>query len=251
MDMSYATVNGQRVYYQLHGSGRPLLLLHGGLQTIELSFGPLIEPLAKTRQVIAVELQGHGRTPLSDRPLSPEALASDVVALLDQLGIEQADLFGFSLGGMVGYEIVLRHPGRLGKMIIASADPRLPAGRESELAKGELLPTRADFEEWQAEYRAVAPEPDRFGETAGNTGTMVQKAEPWTAEEVQALRVPILLLFGDRDFWPLTDVADLAGVLPDAQLAVMPGATHMDVMRHPERVLALIAPFLDAPVGPA
>jgi pimeloyl-ACP methyl ester carboxylesterase len=251
MGMTYATVNGQQIYYEVRGSGRPLVLLHGGLQTIELSVGPLLEPLAKTRQVIAVELQGHGRTPHSDRPLSPEALAGDVVALLDDLGIKQADLFGFSLGAMVGYEIARHHPGRLGKLIAASADPRLPAGRESVLAQPELLPTREDFESWQAAYRAVAPEPDRFGETAANTGGMVQQTEPWPDEQVRGLRVPILLMFGDRDFWPLADVADLASVLPDAQVAVLPGATHMGVMQYPEQVLALVAPFLDAPASPA
>lgn len=243
--MSYATVNGQQVYYEVSGSGRPLVLLHGGLQTIELSFGAVLGPLAKGRQVIAVELQGHGRTPHSERPLSPGALASDVVGLLDQLGIEQADLFGFSLGGMVGYEIALHYPGRLGRLVAASADPRLPAGRDSELAKQELLPTQADFESWQAAYRAVAPEPGRFGETAGNTGGMVQQAQPWPDEQVRSLRTPILLLFGDRDFWPLADVAELLGMLPDAQLAVLPGATHMGVAERPEQVLALITPFLD------
>jgi pimeloyl-ACP methyl ester carboxylesterase len=245
--MSYTTVNGQQVYYEVRGTGRPLLLLHGGLQTIELSFGPVLEPLAKTRQVIAVELQGHGRTPHSDRPLSPEALAADIVGLLDQLGIDQADLFGFSLGGMVGYEIALRHPGRLGKLVAASSDPRFPGGRESRLSQPELLPTQQDFESWQAAYREVAPEPDRFGETAGNTGGMVQQTEPWPDEQVRGLRLPILLLFGDRDFWPLADVAELASMLPDAQVAVLPGATHMDVAERPEQVLALIAPFLDGP----
>jgi pimeloyl-ACP methyl ester carboxylesterase len=249
--MTYATVNGQQIYFEARGSGRPLLLLHGGLQTFELSFGPMLEPLAKNRQVIAVEVQGHGRTPLSDRPLTPEAMADDIAALLDELGLEQADLFGFSLGAMIGFEIALRHPGRLGRFVAASADPRLPAGRESRLSQQELLPTQAQFESWQAAYRAVAPEPDRFGETAASTGGMVQRAEPWPDEQVRGLNTPILLLFGDRDFWPLADVAVLADMLPDAQVAVLPGATHMAVVEHPEQVLALITPFLDGPGGGA
>jgi pimeloyl-ACP methyl ester carboxylesterase len=99
--MAYAPVNGLNLYYETYGSGRPLVLLHGGLLTIELSFGPLLEPLAERRQVIAVELQGHGHTADIDRPMTIEALADDVVGLLDHLGIAEADLFGFSLGGLV------------------------------------------------------------------------------------------------------------------------------------------------------
>ena len=95
--MTFASVNGQKLYYEIRGSGRPLVLLHGGLLTIELTFGPLLEPLAADRQVIAVELGGHGRTADTGRPMTIEALAGDVVALLDELGIAQADLFGFSL----------------------------------------------------------------------------------------------------------------------------------------------------------
>ena len=107
--MSYASVNGLQLYYETHGSGpgRPLVLLHGGLMTIELNFGSLLAPLAATRPVIAVELQGHGHTADTGRPMTIPALAGDVTALLDQLGIEQADFFGFSLGGMVTYEIAV------------------------------------------------------------------------------------------------------------------------------------------------
>jgi pimeloyl-ACP methyl ester carboxylesterase len=247
--MSYATVNGQRVYYEIRGSGRPLVLLHGGLHTIELSFGPLLGPLATTRQVIAVELQGHGRTPHSDRPMTIEALASDVIALLDQLGIDQADLLGYSLGGLVGYEIAVRHPGRLGRLVVASADARRPPGRESQPIGEDRLPTQADAGQWQAAYRDVAPEPDRFGETAGRTTTMVHQVAPYGDDELRALRLPVLLVFGDRDFWPLTDVAELLAVLPDAQLAVLPGATHVAVSQRPEQLLALISPFLAAAAG--
>ena len=120
--MTYAPVNGLQLYYEIRGSGRPLVLLHGGLMTIDLNFGPLLEPLATSRQVIAVELQGHGHTADTSRPMTIEALASDVVALLDQLGIAEADLFGFSLGGLVAYAVALGAPSRVGKLIVASAD---------------------------------------------------------------------------------------------------------------------------------
>src|SRR5947208_5147332 len=103
--MTYASVNGLQLYYEIHGSGKPLVLLHGGLMTIDLNFGPLLKQLAARRQVIAVELQGHGHTADTDRPMTIEALADDVVALLDHLRIAEADLFGFSLGGLVAYAV--------------------------------------------------------------------------------------------------------------------------------------------------
>src|SRR4029453_14451115 len=105
--MTYASVNGLQLYYETHGSGRPLVLLHGGLMTIDLNFGPLLEPLAAGRQVIAVGLQGHGQPADTDREMTIEALAGDVIALLDHLGISEADLFGFSLGGLVAYAVAL------------------------------------------------------------------------------------------------------------------------------------------------
>src|SRR6202046_2501706 len=110
--MTYASVNGLKLYYEVHGSGRPLVLLHGGLMTIGLTFGPLLEPLAAGRQVIAVELQGHGHTDDPDRAVTIEALAGDVIALLDHLGVAEADFFGFSLGGLVAYTVAFSAPDR-------------------------------------------------------------------------------------------------------------------------------------------
>src|ERR1017187_3339105 len=120
----YAPVNGLQLYYEVYGTGRPLVLLHGGLMTIDLTFGPLIPALAEDHQVIGIELQGHGHTADIDRPMAIEILADDVVTLLGQLGIEQADFFGFSLGGLVDLALVLRHPGLVGKLVVASADYR-------------------------------------------------------------------------------------------------------------------------------
>src|SRR6202162_3911065 len=119
--MAYASVNGLQLYYETHGSGRPLVLLHGGLMTIDLNFGPLLEPLAASRRVIAAELQGHGHTADTDRPMTIEALAGDVVALLDHLEIAEADLFGFSLCGLVGGGVAPSAPPRGGSLIVALA----------------------------------------------------------------------------------------------------------------------------------
>jgi pimeloyl-ACP methyl ester carboxylesterase len=242
--MTYAPVNGLQIYYETHGSGRPLVLLHGGLLTIDLSFGPLIEPLAASRQVIAVELQGHGHTADTGRPMTIESLAGDVVALLDHLGITEADLFGFSLGGFVAYAVALGASARVGRLIVASADAHRPPGRESAPLGEDRMPTPADFQAMRDAYAAVAPDPAQFDEFAARASAMVHEFPGWT-DELRSLRVPTMLIFGDRDFSPLPDVVELLGFLPDAQLAVLPGTTHMGVMRRPAELLALITPFLD------
>ena len=243
--MAYAPVNGLQFYYEIHGSGNPLVLLHGGLLTIDLNFGPLLQPLAASRQVIAVELQGHGHTADTGRPMTIQALADDVVALLDHLGIAEADLFGFSLGGLVAYAVALGTPTRVGKLIVASADAHRPPGRESAPLDKDRMPTSADFQAMRDAYRAVAPDPAHFEEFAAKTSALVHQFPGWT-DELRSLQVPTLLIFGDRDFSPLPDVAELFGLLPNAQLAVLPGTTHVGLTRRPGEVLAAITPFLDA-----
>src|SRR3954471_333292 len=217
--MTYASVNGLQLYYEVHGDGRPLVLLHGGLMTIDLNFGPLLGPLAATRQVIAVELQGHGRTADTDRAMTIEALAGDVVALLDHLGIAEADLFGFSLGGLAASAVALGVPTRVGKLIVASADAHRPPGRESAPLDDDRMPTAADFQAMRDAYNAVAPDPAHFDEFAARTSTMVHEFAGWT-DELRSLDVPTMLLFGDRDFSPLPDVLELFALLPNAELAV-------------------------------
>ena len=189
--------------------------------------------------------QGHGHTADIDRPMTIEALAGDVLALLDHLGIAEADLFGFSLGGLVAYAIALGAPTRVGKLIVASADAHRPPGRESAPLDEDRLPTPTDFQEMRDAYEAVAPDPARFGEFAAKTEALVHEFPGWT-DELRSLQVPTLLIFGDRDFSPLPDVAEMFEFLPDAQLAVLPGTTHVGVTRRPGEVLALIMPFLGA-----
>ena len=243
--MAYAPVNGLQLYYEKHGSGRPLVLLHGGLMTIDLNFGPLLEPLSASRQVIAVELQGHGHTADTDRPMTIEALAADVVALLDHLEIAAADVFGFSLGGLVACAVALAAPTRVGKLIVASADAHRPPGRESAPPDDERMPTQDDFQAMRDAYDAVAPDPAHFDEFAAKTSAMVHEFPGWT-DQLQSLQLPTLLIFGDRDFSPLSDVVEMFELLPNAQLAVLPGTTHMGVTRQPGELLALITAFLDA-----
>jgi pimeloyl-ACP methyl ester carboxylesterase len=242
--MTYASVNGLDLWYEIHGTGRPLVLLHGGLMTIDLNFGSLLEPLARDRQVIAVELQGHGHTPDTDRPLTIEGQADDVVALLDHLEIAEADLFGFSLGGLVACAVALRAPDRVGRLVLASADVYRPPNHETAPLDEDRLPTPADFQEMRDAYEAVAPDPDHFEAFGSKLTATVHGFAGWT-DELRTLRAPTLLMFGDRDFVPLADAVATAELIPGAQLAVLPGTTHVGMARRPHELLALMTPFLD------
>lgn len=234
------------MYYEDHGDGPPLVLLHGGAQTIALSFGEMIPTLAETRRVIAVEMQGHGHTADIEREMTLESFAHDVVTLLGQLGIGRADLFGYSLGGRVSLEIAIRHPHLVGKLVLAST----PTCRSDFALDGQLdadrMPTRADGEEWEAEYRRVAPHPDRFAELIARATAMVNAIEDLSPEQLRAIGAPTLILIGDRDFVSIEHAVRTLELIPDAQLAVLPGATHVDVSRRPRQLLALSAPFLQS-----
>src|SRR5579864_3373981 len=177
--MPYADVNGLHMYYEERGEGPPLVLLHGGLLTIELSFGHVIPLLAERHRVIAVELQGHGRTPDLERPMAFEHLADDVVGLMDHVGIEQADVFGFSLGGLTTYQLLVDHPGRIRRAVVASADHRNDRGGE---AYPERLPTAAEFTAMRDAYDAVAPDPAHFEAFADKVVSLVHSFGGWTDE---------------------------------------------------------------------
>ena len=147
------------------------MLLHGGLLTIDFMFGPMLPALAARRQVIAVELQGHGRTADTDRTMSVDQLADDVAALLAHLGIDEADVFGFSLGGLVGWSLVMRYPKVVGRLVVASADYRSREADPDEIPRP--MPTDADFQAMRDAYEAVAPDPSHFDALAEKVSTMV------------------------------------------------------------------------------
>ena len=226
--MPYADVNGLHLYFEQCGEGPPLVLLHGGLLTIELSFGVAMPVLAEHHRIIAVELQGHGRTADIDRPMTFASLAADVVGLLDHLGIDRADVFGFSLGGLTTYELLVRHPDRIRRAVVASADHRNDRGGEVD---PERLPTEADFGAMREAYAAVAPDPSHFEAFAEKTGAMVHGFEGWTDDQLRAIAAPVLVLIGDTDFILVPNAAEAAELLPRGQLAVLPGTTHMDMTR--------------------
>jgi pimeloyl-ACP methyl ester carboxylesterase len=245
----YAPVNGLQLYYQVHGSGRPLVLLHGSLLTIDTTFGPILPALAENHQVIALEMQGHGHTADTDRAITLDTLADDVVTLLGQLGIDQADVFGFSLGAMVGLTIALERPDVLGKLVLVSGhyrgdgyhdDIRFPEQHPDSTR----MPTPADFEMLREIYLRVAPIPEHFERIMNKVSDMVSAFVGWEADELRDIPVPTLLVVGDNDFVRLDHAVEMFELIPDSQLAVLPGTTHVGIMQDADRLLAMVAPFL-------
>lgn len=247
----YAHVNGLKVYYEVHGTGRPLVLLHGGLLTIDTTFGALLPVLTEKRQVIAVELQGHGRTADTDRALTFENLAADVAALLDYLGAGRAELFGFSLGGLVALELAMRHPDRVHRLVLASTHYR-GDGYHAEIRDPEAhpgstrMPTEDDFQQMYEEYVRVAPSPEHFEAFAAKASAAVGAFEGWPDEDLQAITAPTLLIVGDTDFVRLDHAVQMHDLIPNAQLAVLPGTTHIDVMRRSDLLTPMVEAFLSA-----
>ncbi len=245
--MTYAQVNGQSIYYEVHGTGRPLVLLHGGLLTIGLTFGTMLPALAATRQVVAIELQGHGHTADIDREFTLEHLADDVAGVLDELGIERADFFGFSLGGLVSLRLAMRHPDRAGRLAVAGVHFRAD-GYHPEIfdmdARSDRLPTEADFRQMHDAYVAVAPDPDRFEAFAAKASALPERLD-WSAADLGSVTSPVLIVIGDRDFTRIDHAAQMRELIPDARLAVLPDTTHMDLTRRADLVLPLVEPFLD------
>jgi pimeloyl-ACP methyl ester carboxylesterase len=247
----YAPVNGLQMYYEVHGEGRPLVLLHGGLMTIDLSFGGLMPHLQAGRQVIATELQGHGRTADIDRDIELGYLASDVAALLDHLGIGQADVLGFSLGGGVAMQLTLDHPDRVGRVILASIS-YASGGFHEEITDpaqhptSTRMPTMDDFQQMQEAYARLAPDPGHFEVFAAKASQAAANLKGWTAGELGGITAPTLLVFGDHDFIRLEHAVEMHGLIPGAQLAVLPGATHMSVLRRTDLMVPLVRAFLDA-----
>jgi pimeloyl-ACP methyl ester carboxylesterase len=248
----YANVNGLKLYYEEHGLGRkgedrPLVLLPGGILTIPLTFDTVLPALVTDRRVIAVELQGHGHTADIDREPTIPNLASDVVGLLDELGVDRADLLGFSLGGGVALELAVTHPDRVGDLVVASAPHRWFETYYPEIRTADpnspRMPTAKHFAQMRESYRLVAPDPDHFDDFLMNQSAVVAAFEGWTDEQIATITARTLLICGDTDFMPVAAVADTQRLIPGAQLAVLPNTTHMDVMHRTELIVALLREF--------
>ncbi|MFI1584296.1 alpha/beta fold hydrolase [Embleya sp. NPDC020630] len=249
----YAPVNGIEMYYEEHGvegAAPPLVLLHGGAQTIDLSFGALLPALAANRRVIGVELQGHGHTADTDREISLEVLADDVIALLDHLDIDRADLLGYSLGGLTALRAAVRAPERVNRLALLATHCRHD-GYFPEISAPEQtsprLPTEADFKAMVAAYARVAPDPTAFGATLAKLQPVAHGFTEWTDDELRAIAAPTLLVIGDTDFIRVEHAAFMHGLIPSSRLAVLPDTTHMAVPGRAELLLPILDAFL--PVG--
>ncbi|GJF33508.1 alpha/beta hydrolase [Kitasatospora sp. NE20-6] len=249
---AYAHVNGLDLYYEQYGAGRPLIALHGGLLTIGLSFGALIPALAPTRRVVAAELQGHGHTADTDREFRVEHLAEDVLGLLDHLRIARADLFGFSLGGLVALQLALDHPDRVDHLALASVGCH-PDGYHDEIRRPELhagstrMPTAREFEAMRDAYLATAPHPEHFEEFAAKASAAVDAFGGWPADALRGLAAPTLLIVGDHDLVRLEHAVEMYELVPDARLAVLPRTSHLGVAQRTDLLLPLLNGFLPGP----
>jgi pimeloyl-ACP methyl ester carboxylesterase len=246
----YADVNGLHMYYETAGVGSPLVLLHGGMCTIDLSFASLIPPLAKKHRLIAVELQGHGRTADIDRPITPSNSAADVAALLDVLGIDRAHVLGHSMGGEVALELGVNHPDRVRSLVPVSVWVR-PDGMHPDLADpsryadSTRLPTAQDYADMAEAYRKLSPHPEHFDEFFATLASSSADPQGWNDEQLASITAPTLIVLGDHDFATIEHAGLMLELIPGSQLAVLAGTTHMQATRRPDLLLPLLDAFLD------
>ncbi len=259
----YAEVNGLEMYYEIHGVGQPLVLLHGAFSAIGTSFGNVLPELAETRQVIAFEMQAHGRTADIDRPLSMEQMADDTAAALRQLGIENADFFGFSMGAGIALQIAIRHPEVVRKLVLASVTYN-KSGLHPGLMEGlgEMKPEMMFGSPWHEEYTRIAPRPEDFATLFAKKTQMDRQVPDLPAEAIEAIDAPTLLIIGDSDIVCPEHAVEMfrllgGGVMGDlvglskSQLAVLPGTTHATLVERADWLVSMITEFLDVPMPEA
>ncbi len=257
----YAPVNGLSMYYEIHGHGDPLVLLHGALSATGTSFGLLLPELAKNRKVIAVEQQGHGRTADIDRPLTIAQMADDTAALLEHLGIWPVDVFGYSLGAGIALDLAVRRPDLVRRLVLASVTfnndgfhPGILEGIDS-MAPDALAGT--PFEE---EYLRTAPNPQDWPTLVAKTQELDRNLPESAPEVVASVAAPTLIVIADSDIVRPEHAVEMfrllgGGVVGDAvglprcQLAILPGTTHITLMSRADLLLGMIPPFLDAPMA--
>ncbi|MGZ3874251.1 MAG: alpha/beta fold hydrolase [Mucilaginibacter sp.] len=255
-DSGYAPVNGIKVYYEVYGEGKPLVLLHGAFYTIEMNWGQLIPELSKTRKVIAIELQGHGHTPFSDRKLDFATLASDVEGVMDHLKIDSADVAGYSMGGSVAYRLAIQSPKRVRKLVIISSTYKtggwLPA--VTNAFKG-LKPEFLTNTPLQTAYDAAAPDKTKW--TPFLTQMIAFARTPFDMGDANIAKItsPVLLISGDNDGVDKMELmktyqllgggvsADLAP-MPKSHLAIVPSQSHVSLMMQTKTIAGYLDDFL-------
>jgi pimeloyl-ACP methyl ester carboxylesterase len=258
----YADVNGIKLYYEIHGAGRPLVLLHGGLGAIEM-FGSNLPALAKGRQVIAVDLQGHGRTADIDRPFSVDLMADDIAALIKHLRLERADIMGYSFGGGVALQTAIRHPEVVDRLVIVST-PFRRNGFYPDILAQQAQVTAAAAEAMKQTpmyqlYSSIAPRPEDWPRLLGKIGETMKKDYD-LSREIANIKAATLIIAGDADIFPPAHAVELFALLGGGQrdggwdgsgrsksrLAILPGVTHYTIFSDPALVATAI-PFLDEP----
>ena len=254
----YAPVNGLKMYYEIHGSGEPVVLLHGAFMAISGDWNDWINELSKTRRVIAVEMQGHGRTADINRDITYENLSDDVAGLLDYLKVPSADIIGYSLGGGVAMQCAIRHPEKVRKVVSISAVIRSDGWvKEGADALANLTPEVFKGSPIEAEYRRLNPTPDNFSNFVKHVVASITKPYDFGADKLKATKAPIFFIHGDADGVRLDHIAEMyrlkGGELhgdmrphPESRLAVLPDTTHVTLMNRWQTIVPMVNDFLDA-----
>jgi pimeloyl-ACP methyl ester carboxylesterase len=258
----YADINGLKLYYEIHGAGRPLILLHGGLGALEM-FGPNLTALAKGHKVIALDLQGHGRTADIDRPISVELMADDVAALIRYLKLDRPDVMGYSLGGGVALQTAIRHPELVGRLVLVSTPIRRDAFYPEILGQqGQVTAAAVEMMKQTPMYQlysSIAPRPQDFGRLLGKMGEAM-KVDFDLSAQVASIKATTLIVAADADIFPPAHAVEVFGLLgggkkdggwdgsgrPKSRLAILPGLTHYTIFNAPA-LAATVIPFLDEP----
>jgi pimeloyl-ACP methyl ester carboxylesterase len=248
-------VNGMQMYYEVSGAGNPLIVLHGAYMSIP-SMGAIIPRLARTHRVYALELQGHGRTTDIDRPITYPALADDVAGFMDAAGLARADIFGYSMGAIVGLQLAIRHPGRVNRLVAASGAYDVRGWQPAFTAFIPQMTVEMVLQfPFAEEYRKIAPNPDGFPELARKLIALEKEPMAWEAE-VRGIKAPVLIIAGDADVATLEHtvamfrllgggvMGDMGAPLPASRLAILPATSHTAVITQVDLLLGLIEPFL-------
>jgi pimeloyl-ACP methyl ester carboxylesterase len=253
----YAPVNGLSMYYEVHGKGRPLVLLHGALSAIRTSFGPMVDAFARRRQVIAIEQQAHGRTADINRPLTIEQMAEDTAALLHQIGVAQADLFGYSMGSGIALEVAIRYPDLVRKLVFAANAYKVEGLHPGVLDGVQMLqPELLAGSPFEQDYLELAPNPGDWPRLLEKVKALDANLQDTPEGAIRSLRAPVLIIIGDSDIVRPEHAVEMfrllgGGVagdnvgLPASQLAVLPGTTHISLASRGEWLVPMIEQFLD------
>jgi pimeloyl-ACP methyl ester carboxylesterase len=262
VESGYAGVNGLKMYYEVYGSGKPIVLLHGSYMSIPLNWSQFIPLLAKDRKVIVTEMQGHGRTRDIPRELSYEGMADDVSGLLEHLKIESADVLGYSMGGGVAFQVAVRHPEQVRRLVVLSGtyahDGWWP---EVEASFGTFTPDMFKGTPIQKQYESLGNDPAHFPEFVQKVISIDLKPYDWS-EDVKNIQAPIFMAIGDADGVRYEHALELFRAkgggkmgdihgLPQSRLAILPSTTHIGMMQRTEWLIPMITDFLDSDLNAA